>query len=357
MSIEIQSKSHPYMVETVPDLDAAVRAVSGASVFFLVDQRVHELYPSAFAGLDQSVCLLAVTASEEQKTYEQLVPLFISIIERGVRRNTTLCVVGGGVLQDIGCFIASVLFRGMRWELIPTTLLAQGDSCIGSKSSLNIGSYKNQLGTFYSPHRVLMTFSVLRTLSRDEIRSGLGEVIKLHLIAGPANFAKLRSLLAVMPDDPVELKPVIMDCLQIKKTYIEKDEFDLGVRNILNYGHTFGHAFESTTRYAIPHGIAVTLGISAATFISERLEWVPSGYADGLDSFLRRYFEPYEKLLAGVGLSELRSALSRDKKNVGKDLTCILTRGEGRMEKQALDLDGQVMPWLAEWIKKVAGPR
>lgn len=357
MSMEIQSKSHPYVVETVPDLDAAVRAISGASVFFLVDKRVRELYPSAFAGLDQSGRLLEVTASEEQKTYEQLVPLFVSIIERGVRRNTTLCVVGGGVLQDIGCFIASVLFRGLRWELIPTTLLAQGDSCIGSKSSLNIGPYKNQLGTFYSPHRVLLAFSVLRTLSRDEIRSGLGEVIKLHLIDGPAAFAKLRALLAVMPEDPVALEPVILDCLQIKKRYIEQDEFDLGIRNVLNYGHTFGHAFESTTHYAIPHGIAVTLGISAATFISARLGWVPSGYAEGLDSLLRQYFEPYEKRLAGVGVSELRSALSRDKKNVGKELTCILTRGEGRMEKQALALDGQVMPWLSEWIKKVVGPQ
>lgn len=355
MNLEIQSKSHAYSVETVPDLHAAMRAASAPSVFYLVDQRVRELYASAFSEADQAGRLLTVKASEEQKTYEQLVPLFIDAIERGVRRNTTLCVVGGGVVQDIGCFIASVLFRGLRWELVPTTLLAQCDSCIGSKSSLNIGPYKNQLGTFYSPHRVLMAFSVLRTLSRDEIRSGLGEAIKLHLIAGPADFARLRSRLAGLPNDPADLAPVISDCLRIKKTYIEKDEFDLGIRNILNYGHTFGHAFESTTRFAIPHGIAVTLGISAATYISERLGWVPPGYADNLDAFLKTYYEPYEKELVKVSPSALQLALSKDKKNVGKGLTCILTRGEGRMEKQVLGLDEQVVPWLTAWVKKIVG--
>jgi 3-dehydroquinate synthase len=355
MSIDIQSKSHAYAVETVSDLQASVRAASGASVFYLVDQRVRELYPEAFSEVDAAGRLLSVMASEEQKTYERLVPLFLNLIERGIRRNTTLCVVGGGVLQDIGCFIASVLFRGLRWELVPTTLLAQCDSCIGSKSSLNIGPYKNQLGTFYPPHRVLMTFSVLRTLSRDEIRSGLGEAIKLHLIAGPDAFARLRSRLALLPADPADLAPEILDCLLIKKAYIEKDEFDLGVRNLLNYGHTFGHAFESATNFAIPHGIAVTLGISAATYISERLGWVPAGYADSLDAFLKTYFEPFERELATVAPSALQMALGKDKKNVGKELTCILTRGEGRMEKLALGLEEQVMPWLLDWVKKVVG--
>lgn len=353
--MEIQSKSHAYGVETVSDLDEAVRGAAGNTALVLADRRVCELYPSAFADADQSGRLLKVTASEEQKTYEQLVPLFLQLIDKGVRRHTTLCVVGGGVLQDIGCFIASVLLRGLRWNLVPTTLLAQSDSCIGSKSSLNIGPYKNQLGTFYAPHRVLMAFSVLRTLSRDEIRSGLGEVIKLNLIAGSTDFSRLRSRLAAMPDDPADLAPVVMDCLQIKKAYIEKDEFDEGVRNILNYGHTFGHAFESTTQFAIPHGIAVTLGISAATRISERLGWVPAGYADNLDTFLKTYYAPYERELTKVSLGALQAALGKDKKNVGNGLTCILTRGEGRMEKQALGLTEQVMPWLKEWIERLGG--
>jgi 3-dehydroquinate synthase len=352
MKIEVQSKSHSYVVELAPDLATAVQAATDSPApVLLVDRRVQTLYPQVFCEAQAQGRVLSVTASEEQKTYENLLPLFLALLDKGVRRGTTLCVVGGGVVQDIGCFIASVLFRGLRWELVPTTLLSQCDSCIGSKSSLNIGPYKNQLGTFYSPHRIWLAPSVLRTLTRDEIRSGLGEAIKLHLIAGTKPFTTLRAQLAALPDDPAELESVIVSSLLIKKTFIERDEFDLGIRNLLNYGHTFGHAFESTTQYAIPHGIAVTLGLSAATYISARLGWVTAEYAATLDGFLRPFYVPYEQHLQRMDQVALQAALSRDKKNAGTGLTCVLTRGEGRMEKHVLGLSEQAMPFLLDWLR------
>src|SRR5258708_32189487 len=135
--------------------------------------------------------VIGIEATEDAKSLQAIEPVFAWVLENGLRRNGCLAVVGGGVMQDIGCFIASVLFRGVRWELIPTTLLSQCDSCIGSKSSINIRSYKNQIGTFYPPHRVLLTVSVLRSLPFDEIRSGLGEAIKLHLLTGEQEFETL----------------------------------------------------------------------------------------------------------------------------------------------------------------------
>jgi 3-dehydroquinate synthase len=349
MKLEIKSQSHCYTVETVPDLASALNSISDNSAFVLADQHVCDLYPEAFSKVGRDQRLLTVQATEEQKTYEQLSPIFQSLIERGCRRNTTLCVVGGGVVQDIGCFIASVLYRGLRWELIPTTLLAQCDSCIGSKSSLNVGAFKNQLGTFYPPHRVLLAFSVLRSLARDDVRSGLGEAIKLHLIAGSESFHRLTARLHNFPADLVELEPIITESLLIKKSYIEKDEFDQNIRNLLNYGHTFGHAYESATRYAIPHGIAVTLGVSTATYISERLGWVPEGYFQRLDAFLNQYYSPYQRTLSSVDMMIIQEILSKDKKNTGSDLTCILTRGEGNMEKCTLSLVDQVMPLIHDW--------
>lgn len=353
MELEIASKSHSYGVELMPDLASAVAAVSGGDVHVLADNRVAELYPQAFAAAVARDRLMTVEATEEQKSYEQLAPVISRLIERGMRRNSTLCVVGGGVLQDIGCFVASILHRGLRWELVPTTLLAQCDSCIGSKSSLNIGSFKNQLGTFYPPHHVWLAFSVLRTLSPDEIRSGLGEAIKLHLIAGEPEWTRLRDRLSRAPRDPVDLGPVILDSLRIKKPFIEQDEFDRGIRNVLNYGHTFGHAYESTTHYAIPHGIAVILGMSTATFISERLGLAPAGHFREIDVVLRPYYEPYQRELATVGGEALCSALSRDKKNTGSGLTCILTGGAGKMEKRVLDLREHVLPAIGEWMKSL----
>jgi 3-dehydroquinate synthase len=353
MRLEVESRSHTYIVETAPDLHAAIQTAEKGSSFVLADGRVRDLYPGAFSELERQSRLLTVPATEEQKTYESLAPVFNALIERGLRRNTRLCVVGGGVIQDIGCFIASVLYRGLSWDLIPTTLLAQCDSCIGSKSSLNIGSYKNQLGTFYPPQRVMLVFSVLRTLSHDDIRSGLGEAIKLHLLAGEDAFCRLKERLLVLPTDPVELEPVIMDSLLVKKAYIEKDEFDRNIRNLLNYGHTFGHAYESTTRYAIPHGISVTLGISTATYVSERLGLVPVGYFDSIDTFLKPYYEPYHQHLCSAAYDAIQSSLAKDKKNTGNELTCILTRGEGRMEKCTLNLASKIMPLIEDWRKKL----
>lgn len=351
MTINIQSKSHAYTVETVADLTTALRAAAEPAPFLLVDGRVRALYPDAFDEAQRQGRLITITASEEQKSYERLLHPFLDLIERGLRRHATLCVVGGGVTQDIGCFIASVLFRGIRWVYLPTTLLSQCDSCIGGKSSLNIGPYKNQLGTFYAPHRILLAASVLRTLTDDDLRSGLGEIIKLHLVAGNDAFQHLRATLAARPADPAALLPTILDSLLIKKSYIEHDEFDQGVRNLLNYGHTFGHAIESTTHFAVPHGIAVTLGISAATFLSARLGWISPAAANELDLFLKTYYDPFQHNLCQVTPEALRAALARDKKNSGAGLTCILTRGPGRMEKQTLDMDQQAMPWLLEWLK------
>src|SRR5271170_7029307 len=170
--MEIQSRSHPYTVEEFPGLGAALRDFQQKpGVYCLADQRVFSLYEQDFLAALPREKILLVEAGEEQKSFERLTPLFVWLLQNGLRRDGCLLVVGGGVLQDIGCFIASVLFRGLRWELIPTTLLAQCDSCIGSKSSINIDSYKNQNGTFYPPHRVCMTFDVLRTLPWDDLRS------------------------------------------------------------------------------------------------------------------------------------------------------------------------------------------
>jgi 3-dehydroquinate synthase len=259
-------------------------------------------------------------------------------------------VVGGGVLQDIGCFIASVLFRGLRWELIPTTLLAQCDSCIGSKSSINIQSYKNQIGTFYSPHRVCLTFSVLPTLPWDEIRSGLGEVIKLHLLTSENDFRLLMADLDSLPGNTRILPKWIVHSLEIKKVYIEKDEFDKGVRNLLNYGHTFGHAYESASHYGIPHGIGVTLGMLTATYVSSKLGWVSADDFQALKGRLGPWYRPYEQKLKTLDLEKVLNAIKHDKKNTGNAVNCILTRGPGRMEKTALNLEQQLRPWMTEFI-------
>lgn len=348
--IQIQSKSHPYAVSEAAGLaDALTRAAGDKRAFALVDRAVHDLYASSFEAVLPAERIHLIEATEGAKSFEALAPVIVWLLQSGFRRDCALLVVGGGVLQDLACFIASTLFRGVEWSLVPTTLLAQCDSCIGSKSSINIDAYKNQLGTFYPPHQVLLAFDALQSLPPDEIRSGLGEVIKLHLIAGEEAFARLRETLSGFPNAPAPLPELVWASLQIKKPFIEEDEFDRGRRNLLNYGHTFGHAYESATRYAIPHGIAVTLGVATATFFSSRLGWVSEAYFDDLWRWLQPYCAPYGETLLQADPERVLSAMKLDKKNTGVDIGCILTRGAGAMEKTRLSFESQARPLLAEW--------
>lgn len=352
--MQIQSKFHPYDVSEVPSLrDALQSAAQGQRTFALVDAQVHALYPDAFERSLPPENVRLIEATEVAKSLDALGPHVEWLLKSGFRRDCLLLVVGGGVLQDLSCFIASTLFRGVRWSLVPTTLLAQCDSCIGSKSSINVGRYKNQMGTFYPPHQVLLAFDVLRSLPPDEVRSGLGEVIKLHLIAGEDAVARLRPKLAASEAQPSLLREMVWDSLAIKQRFIEEDEFDQGVRNLLNYGHTFGHAYESATDYAIPHGIAVTLGVLTATFFSSRLSWVMPAYFRDLQDWLTPYYVPYQETLAEADPERILAAMRLDKKNTGNTLGCILTRGAGRMEKTKLSFESQVRPLLADGLAQI----
>jgi len=362
-SLEIASQSHPYRVQEAGSVAEAVRETAAAQPpFVLLDRKVAELYREPIAASVPQARIFLIDANETSKSYEQLTPVFTWLLESKCQRSSHLVVVGGGVLQDIGCFIASVLMRGIRWTLLPTTLLAQCDSCIGSKSSLNIAGFKNQLGTFYAPHEIRIASEFLGTLARPEIESGLGEAIKIHLVDSEASAARLFANLARVAIEPfaplarldvepsallsradaeplATLREIVWDSLAIKKRFIEEDELDRGVRNLLNYGHTFAHAFESATHYAVPHGIAVTLGVACATYASEQLGMLAAGEAALLRDRLSPFFGGHAATIAHASRDAMLSAMRFDKKNQGDAVTFILTRGAGRMEKRAVPLD------------------
>jgi 3-dehydroquinate synthase len=343
--LTIQSKSHPYRVVESPSVRASVAGIEDhRDAFYLIDRKVAELHASQFAGVLPASQCYEIEASERAKSYDQLEPIFCWLLENKFRRNAHLVVMGGGVLQDIGCFVASVLMRGVRWTLIPTTLLAQCDSCIGSKSSLNVNRFKNQLGTFYPAHEVRLCTDYLRTLATDELYSGLGEAIKLHLIDGQQATNRLRAMLADETNLP--LRDIIWASLQIKKRFIEEDEFDRGIRNILNYGHTFAHAFESATQYAIPHGVAVTMGVVFATYFATRIGLASSEYFDDVFAWTRPYFASYTPVLKQCDLAAVVDAMRQDKKNTGSEVTFILSVRPGMMEKVAMN--AQAVPALLE---------
>lgn len=319
----IQSVRGPYRAAFHLTVAEATKTVPRDRPFHcIVDSNVLELYRDRLAGLLRDAkSVLPLEATEDNKSLENL-DLVRRLSEQGVKRDHLLVAIGGGIVQDLTCFAASILFRGMDWALLPTTLLAQADSCIGSKSSINAAGVKNLVGTFHAPTLVAIATEFLDTLDPRELRSGIGEMLKVHIIDGPASFDRLAAEYERLHTDRATMLRFVRDSLEIKKALIELDEFDRGPRNVMNYGHSFGHAIEAATDFAVPHGIAVSMGADMANFIAVRLGRMEAAHFDRMHPVLRRNYAGYDNLEIPFG--KMMDALARDKKNVGTVLTLIL---------------------------------
>jgi len=205
-----------------------------------------------------------VEASETEKSLDRVPALIQRLRAFGTTRQTRLLALGGGVIQDLAAFVASIYMRGLLWDYMPTTVLAMVDSCIGGKSSINVGPYKNLVGTFHPPQRIFVDPVLAETLPDDQKASGLIEAAKICFCRGEESFARHLACGPGIGMTTETLERVIVNSLQAKKWFIEIDEFDKKERLLLNFGHTFGHAIEGATHFAVSHGIAVGLGILCA---------------------------------------------------------------------------------------------
>jgi 3-dehydroquinate synthase len=212
----------------------------------LVDKNVQQLYNI------QHSKMLVVEAIEENKCIETVLDICESLMNLNFDKGSTLIVIGGGIIQDIGAYTAKTFRRGVNWVFYPTTLLSQCDSCIGGKTALNFKKYKNQLALFSAPTEVVIDLNFLETLSDKDIASGHGEIVKLFLTGGQYYVERFSDF---------TMLEKIYHSLSIKKAVVECDEFEKSERKSLNYGHSFGHVIETLTNYKIPHGEAVMLGI------------------------------------------------------------------------------------------------
>ena len=254
----VNSHPHPYLVSCCP-LDAIAFDIHNCKhPLILIDSKVYDLYRSKIKW-DKNIALFKVYADEENKTIDVVLDVADFLLCNNATKSSCAYVIGGGIIQDIGAFACAIYKRGIPWKLIPTTLLSQADSCIGGKTALNCLDTKNVLGLFSAPSEVLICNDFLSTLDYDAIASGVGEMIKLGIIGGSSTFQDMTFHLFNDPYAPRVLD--IFASLQIKKSIIERDEFEQNIRQSLNYGHSFGHALERMCDFQIPHGIAVMLGM------------------------------------------------------------------------------------------------
>lgn len=325
-SLTIQSRSGPYQVAFTPDLLQDLTPLRQGGEHFLLDSNVARLYAEPLAAIIADPRTLLIEATEANKSMENIIPVIERLLENQVRRGHALVAIGGGIIQDITCFIASTLLRGVEWRFVPTTLLAQADSCIGSKSSINLGAFKNILGTFNPPRQIWICPAFLDTLERKDVLSGIGEILKVHAIAGQTAFDELQQDFDVLATDRQVLLRHVRSALLVKQKYIEEDEFDQGVRNIFNYGHSFGHAIESATHFAIPHGVAVALGMDMANHIAVIRGLLPSVHRDRMHGVLYKNYSDF--LNVPIPLDALLAALMKDKKNTATELMLIFPVGD-----------------------------
>lgn len=330
--ISIQSQAGVYSVHFLENISELLASIASRKkkALAVVDSQVASLYPTLIQALMQKVPVLNLLATEENKTLDGLTFVLKAMQENGLDKQSEILVVGGGIVQDICALAANLYYRGIPYILIPTTLLSMADSCIGAKSSLNFNNFKNQLGSFYAPKEVYVCVDFVQTLSKLEVLSGYGEIFKLFLINDRlSEFTTARE----------KLDHLIYIALMIKKPFIEEDEFDIGVRRILNYGHTFGHAIELITQYKVPHGLAVILGIDIVNHISVELGFLSREKFESIRSVIMA-LAPWESFSLKFESRTLVEAIKKDKKVESSAINLVLLTTTGKMilEKMPIGL-------------------
>ena len=348
-NLYIRSAQGDYSVHFEESFSAVVQSLLAAPPSVLVaDARVVELYQEHLAPLLLAVPHLLLEATEENKSLQGSQKCVEFFQAQGCNRNSTSLAIGGGIIQDICSFSSHIFHRGMAWSFLPTTLLSMGDSCIGAKCCINLGAFKNQLGVFQSPLRVTICPGFLDTLEDRDIASGYGEILKLMLTGSAAHFDRLVKTVAAGGFRNSKLSSLVREALDIKRAVIEVDEYDRGIRQTLNYGHTFGHALEAATAHAVPHGLAVAWGIDVVNHIAEQRGLLQAQHRSLISDFIREHFPSIS--LPPLKATELLEAVKRDKKATAGDITLAILREPGRLDRIKIPIDERLQADLQDYL-------
>jgi len=283
------------------------------------------------AGFD--AVLLTVPAGETAKRLDQVESCFNQLAAHRLERKSFIVALGGGVVGDLAGFVAASYLRGIPFVQVPTTLLAQVDSSVGGKTGVNLAAGKNLVGAFYQPRRVLCDLATFRTLPEREFRAGLAEVIKYGIIYDAHLFARLeRDMAKILRRDPAALAHIVARSCEIKADVVSQDETESGLRAILNYGHTIGHAIEAITAYGrYLHGEAISIGQVAAAHLSAELLGLPARDVERIRALFVAAGLPVSLKLSSAQRAKLLAAMTLDKKVSGGEIKFVLAERIGKV--------------------------
>jgi 3-dehydroquinate synthase len=344
-NIFVKSVPRNYSVEFISNsngftwLEDCIR--SEKHPLILADQYVLDTFLST---LDfEGVPICALEATENNKDIGTVLSVCEFLNKHQANRTSMLFVIGGGIMQDIGAFAAAMFKRGIPWTYVPTTLLSQGDSCLGGKTAVNHNITKNLLGLFSAPRKVIIDCSFCKTLTIKERLSGGGEILRLLITGGTSSFQLFEKYIDQFIEGSIDaIEKLLTVSLQVKKQIIEKDEFELDIRRAMNYGHSIGHAIEAVSSYRIPHGVGVAIGILVENRIAVNRGLLSCDEERKIYSVGRKIV-PADSWRIFMGLEILRMLpyLASDKKVEGTVLKMATLKSIGEMVFIDLSLDGK----------------
>ena len=337
--IELGERSYPILIgEGLIERMASLALPKAHAALIVTNETVGPLYAATLQAALQphyaQVGTVALPDGEAHKNWETLNCIFDALLERGSDRKTVLYALGGGVVGDMTGFAAASYMRGVPFVQVPTTLLSQVDSSVGGKTAINHPLGKNMIGAFYQPVRVICDLNTLSTLPRRELSAGLAEVIKYGPIADMAFLDWIESNIdALMAQDPQALAHAVKRSCEIKAWVVGQDEREAGLRAILNFGHTFGHAIEAGLGFGVwLHGEAVGCGMVMAAELSQRLGKVDAAFVARLKALIARAGLPVRGPIidAGDNAGHYIEHMRLDKKAVGGDIQFVVIDGPGQ---------------------------
>ncbi len=325
MILSVNIKDNPY--EIVIEKNALMRLNEYLNlkrkVLIITDSLVPKEYAASVYNSSDTGYIYPIKSGEANKSFENYHLILNFLIEKSFTRTDCIVAVGGGVVGDLAGFVASSYMRGIDFYNIPTTLLSQVDSSIGGKTAINMGQIKNIVGAFYQPKKVIIDPNTLKTLSSRHLMAGLVEALKMATTCNKDLF----NLIKNSTDLDADIENIIILALKIKKEVVEIDPKELGLRKVLNFGHTIGHAIESYYFDQLYHGECV--GIGMLYMCSEPVK-------KELELILKKYQLPTEVKL---NVDDLKQYLAHDKKMDGKEISIVYVEEVGSFEIKKVSLD------------------
>lgn len=300
---------------------------------FICDKNVYQLHKSQIdelINLSNSSLIYIFHSTEKNKTLNSVRKIYDILLKNNVSRQDSLIAIGGGIVGDVTGFAAATFMRGIAYYQIPTTLLSMVDSSVGGKTGVNYSKLKNLIGSFYQPQKVFVDTSFLSTLPKKEIYSGAGEIFKYSFLSDEENYLFIRSGIKNILSNKQFDEELIAECIRLKASVVENDEQEKsGLRKILNLGHTFAHAFESTLNFKVKHGEAVIAGIIASLIVSEKVGLIGK---NDLNKYLTDfYFLPLNKKILTADKRKVIKIMKSDKKSSEGKIKLVLASKPGEI--------------------------